>query len=51
MPHNPTRGYVDPASVEQHMMLGEMRGTKNYKPPEAQRLKVAQCRYNMSRMI
>ncbi|XP_028043078.1 uncharacterized protein LOC114252692 [Bombyx mandarina] len=39
MPHNPTRGYVDPASVEQHMMLGEMRGTKNYKPPEAQRLK------------
>lgn len=34
VPHNPTRGYLDPATVEQHRMLGQVRTYgHNYKQP------------------
>ena len=38
MPQNPTRGYLDPATVEQHQMIGQVRGyNQSFKhPPQKQ---------------
>lgn len=43
-PPNPARGYVDPVTVEQHRMLGQMRG---YDQPYPQELE-AQVTYTSS---
>ncbi|XP_075991206.1 uncharacterized protein LOC142986580 isoform X3 [Anticarsia gemmatalis] len=38
VPPNPTRGYLDPATVEQHRMIGQVRGYNNaFKQPRQER--------------
>lgn len=35
VPPNPTRGYLDPATVEQHRMIGQVRGyNQTFKPQQ-----------------
>ncbi|XP_031767514.2 uncharacterized protein LOC113518214 isoform X3 [Galleria mellonella] len=37
IPQNPTRGYLDPATVEQHHMIGQMHGyDRTYRPQQEQ---------------
>lgn len=40
-PQNPTRGYLDPATVEQHRMIGQVRGyNHNFKQPAQKQMGV-----------
>ncbi|KAJ0183723.1 hypothetical protein K1T71_000146 [Dendrolimus kikuchii] len=37
VPPNPTRGYLDPATIEQHRMIGQVRGyNQNFRQPHGQ---------------
>lgn len=43
VPPNPTRGYLDPATIEQHRMIGQVRGyNKAFNRPLQERSKVSE---------
>ncbi|XP_059059849.1 uncharacterized protein LOC131853070 [Achroia grisella] len=43
IPQNPTRGYLDPATVEQHRMIGQIHGHHRPYTPRQEHTMIKQC--------